>query len=426
MRVLLVAENREKKPTPAIPLGLCYVAEAVRRAGHSVKFVDLMFADGFERHIAEAIDGFEPEAIGISLRNLDDMDSVEPVFYPPMARRVVDFIKSLSGAPIIAGGYAVSIAPEEMLRYLGVEIGVVGEGEIAFPKVLEQVGKSRELAAIPGVALLEDGELTYRKPELIPDLNKLPAPALDLIDYPRYLAEGTEACVQTKRGCPFNCTYCPVPIFQGAALRLREPAAVVDEMEGLVRGFGAEKFYIGDNIFNFPLEHAVAISEEIIRRRLKMSWTSYFHPSFLNKESAHAFKMSGCSLVIFNTGAVLAEERSMDLKALEKASEICAGQELPFAHYLVFGEPGHSLMMLKEVCSIMEKVRPTGFYIIPAVRVYPGSRLARIAEERGCGLGSLFESKFYPHPERGEIGKYVKEICREHKRWYYSMKVPSG
>ncbi len=423
MRVLMVAENREKKPTPAIPLGLCCVAQAVREKSHEVKMLDLMFAEDIESCISEAIEGFDPEVIGISLRNLDDMDCVEPVFYPPAAKRVIDFIKSLSDAPIVAGGYMVSIAPADVLRYLDIEIGVVGEGEIVFPKLLERLESGREPASLPGVALLRNGEFIYKEPELIPDLNRLSPPALDLIDHPRYLADGSEACVQSKRGCPFNCVYCTIPDFEGSALRLREPSAVVDDIEKQVRDYGAEKFYFADNVFNFPPEHATAVCEEIVRRELKISWSSYFHPRFFDKNSAHTFKMSGCSLAIFNTGLLFANGSGADSGGLEKISEICRTLELPVVHYLVFGEPDHSPGMLKEICSIMEKVHPLLFYIVSKPRVYPNSRLARVTEEKCDDLGSLFEPKFYPHPAGDEIQAYAEEACREHKNWYYSMKI---
>ena len=43
MRVLLVSANREHLPDPIFPLGLAYIAAAVRDAGHVIDVADLCF-----------------------------------------------------------------------------------------------------------------------------------------------------------------------------------------------------------------------------------------------------------------------------------------------------------------------------------------------------------------------------------------------
>ena len=71
MRVLLVSANREQLPSPVVPLGLLYVAAAVRDA-HEVELVDLCFADDPIHTIQERVAGFRPDVVGLGLRNLHD------------------------------------------------------------------------------------------------------------------------------------------------------------------------------------------------------------------------------------------------------------------------------------------------------------------------------------------------------------------
>jgi hypothetical protein len=72
MRVLLISANTEKIPDPVYPIGPAAIGAAARRAGHDVEAIDLCFADDRKALVAGAIEDFAPEAIGISLRNLDN------------------------------------------------------------------------------------------------------------------------------------------------------------------------------------------------------------------------------------------------------------------------------------------------------------------------------------------------------------------
>ena len=54
------------------PLGLACVAAATRQAGHEVEMVDLVDAKDPGSYIRETIQSFQPELIGVSVRNIDD------------------------------------------------------------------------------------------------------------------------------------------------------------------------------------------------------------------------------------------------------------------------------------------------------------------------------------------------------------------
>ena len=56
MKILLVSANRERLPDPVAPLGLAYVAAALRDAGHQVEIVDLCFSDDPETFLSRAIE----------------------------------------------------------------------------------------------------------------------------------------------------------------------------------------------------------------------------------------------------------------------------------------------------------------------------------------------------------------------------------
>lgn len=68
MRVLLVAINRMTTPFPVYPIGIDYVATALR-GRHEVRTLDLACA-GAEAALAQACQEFRPEVVGLSLRNI--------------------------------------------------------------------------------------------------------------------------------------------------------------------------------------------------------------------------------------------------------------------------------------------------------------------------------------------------------------------
>ena len=70
MKVLLISANTEKINMPTLPLGLACVAAATRKAGHEVAYLDLMAHEDVREVIKETFEDFNPEVVGISVRNI--------------------------------------------------------------------------------------------------------------------------------------------------------------------------------------------------------------------------------------------------------------------------------------------------------------------------------------------------------------------
>jgi histone acetyltransferase (RNA polymerase elongator complex component) len=94
-----------------LPLGPALVAAACRKAGHDVVLLNLMFAGDTPSAIQDCGEGFRPEVIGISVRNIDDQNMADPKFLLPPVREVVKTCRRRSAAPIIVGGAGYSIFP---------------------------------------------------------------------------------------------------------------------------------------------------------------------------------------------------------------------------------------------------------------------------------------------------------------------------
>ncbi|MCJ7687694.1 MAG: B12-binding domain-containing radical SAM protein, partial [Desulfobacteraceae bacterium] len=74
MKVLLISANTLTTPYPVYPLGLDYVADAIA-ADHEIKIVDINNL-GEHASLGKEIGDYSPDLIGLSLRNIDNADSV--------------------------------------------------------------------------------------------------------------------------------------------------------------------------------------------------------------------------------------------------------------------------------------------------------------------------------------------------------------
>jgi hypothetical protein len=142
MNVLVIGTNQSVFPMPVMPIGARMVAEAAERAGHKVSVLDLMFEHDPPRAIASALRKSNPDVIGLSLRNIDNNDMRGPTFYIPGLLSLIQAIRSRTEVPIVLGGAAFTVMPEEILGATGVSRTVLMDGEVTFPLVLERLSRS--------------------------------------------------------------------------------------------------------------------------------------------------------------------------------------------------------------------------------------------------------------------------------------------
>jgi len=178
MRILLISANTEQINMPVLPLGLACVAASVQGAGHEVQLLNLMMQTDTQQALREAIAGFNPEIIGISVRNIDDQMMENPKFLLADVKDVVRSCRECSGSTIVLGGAGYSIFPQVSLDFLEADIGIQGEGESAFLKLLERLAENKDLSGIPGLFLA--GQAPPSSREYIKSLTDLPLPLPDI------------------------------------------------------------------------------------------------------------------------------------------------------------------------------------------------------------------------------------------------------
>lgn len=138
MRLLLTAANLCTDPYPVYPLGMSVIAKALTDAGHTVRQFDAL-ADGLNT-LPETIRSFRPDAIGVSIRNLDTVNSRSPekdLLKTPL--RLIALCRAETGVPIFLGGPGYSLLPEKILALTGADYGIAGEGETATLELIREL-----------------------------------------------------------------------------------------------------------------------------------------------------------------------------------------------------------------------------------------------------------------------------------------------
>lgn len=383
MRILLISPNTEMLPDPVFPLGLAYVSAALQKGRHDHRVLDLCFANDYAQALERAVVEFDPQAIGISLRNVDNVAYPNTQSYLPFYVQVVTHLRRLTAAPIILGGAGFSLMPLALLTYLQADYGVCGEGEEALPRLLDHLEQSLSPEGVPGVICLGwSAALAGTLPSSLP-LREMLAPCRDQFANEQYLRFGGMGNIQTKRGCSFSCVYCTYPLIEGREVRMRRPGDVAREMEHLSRQ-GIDSFFVVDNVFNFPPHHAKSICLEILKRDLKVRWSCYLHPQFVTESLLTLMKEAGCTSVEFGTDSgsdahLKRLGKTCTRAQVSRASELCHRVGIPFCHSLIFGGPGESRRTIQETLELMTEVSPTAVIAMAGIRLFPGTSLASSA-----------------------------------------------
>jgi radical SAM superfamily enzyme YgiQ (UPF0313 family) len=416
--------NRESVPYPVAPLGLAYVAGAARSAGHEVQLLDLCFSDCVAEDVAAVVRRFVPELIGISIRNVDNLTYPSSVSYLDEIRAAIASLRRCSGAPIVAGGPGFSIFPERLLSDLDLEFGVIGEGEETFCALARYLDEGKVVPDLPN--LIRRGRGVHGVQRMMGAFAGSRWPARDLLDNGKYLKLGGMANLQTKRGCPFACAYCTYPHIDGSTLRLRPPRDVVDELASMVLQSELNEVFFVDDIFNWPHDHAMGICEEIVTRRLPVTWTCFATPVGMTPELAGAMKRAGCRGVEFGADAaspsiLRALGKPFPQEEIRAAASACREAQLPAAYYLIFGGPGETAQTVTETLALMDELRPQALLAFVGIRIYPNTPLHRIAVSDGviAGEDDLLPPRFYVSPGIGadELMATVDAHANGHANW---------
>ena len=393
MKVLLISSNIAQTPYSVYPLGLSMVAASLHNAGHEVQQFDFLASGRSIETLLQEVRGFAPGLIGISIRNIDNVNLMNEQRYLDAVREIVKDIRTVSPAKIVLGGSGFSIMPESILRETGADYGIVGEGEVLLVDFVEMAAKENypHEKILSSPTRLSTGQI----PSALYDAR--------ILDF--YLQSGNVASVQTKRGCIHKCAYCSYPLLEGGLLRPRAAKAVADDIETLINKHKAKYIFFTDSLFNDPLGNYLVVLKEMKNRGILVPWTAFFKPEGLTGEIISLMKETG--LKAAEIGADAATDtalrglsKSFSFQDVIACNDLFAKYEVATAHYFMFGGPGETRETVLKGIENIKNLKKTVSFIFMGIRIIPHTPLARLAEKEGiitCGQ-DLLEPVYYIAP----------------------------
>ena len=432
-RVLLISANRERAPQPVVPNGVACVASALEAAGHDVRVLDLCFTRDPESAARQAVRRMMPDVIGVSVRNLDNSDSIALRHYTPEVVSLMGAIRAeRPSATILAGGAAFGVAPEALFRALDVDYAVAGDGERASTALIDALAAGREPGTIPGLVRRIGERIVFTPPGEDADLDSLaPSRMHRWLDLARYQRHGATVPVQTKRGCVYKCVYCTYRNVEGWGYRLRDPERVADEIEDLMH-HGVRNVDFVDSTFNSPPGHAIQVCDAIASRNLRLHLdTTNFTPAAVSDELLRAMRRAG-----FRWLGITAEsasdpvlerlEKGFDAAKAHTAAEKIEAAGIGTLWIFLLGGPGETPETVEETLrfAAWRLGRGDAVYLTVGLRIYPGTTLQRIAVDEGviAATDPLLAPSFYFSPalDFATTVTRLRRFAADHPRFMFS------
>jgi radical SAM superfamily enzyme YgiQ (UPF0313 family) len=401
-RILLVSANQEKNPYPVAPIGLLFIANALKASGHEVAVLDLCFSEDVGADIKAKVQEVSPDLIGVSIRNVDNLTFPQTVSYLPVVKNIVDKIKAVTDTPIVLGGSAFSLFPEKILNYMDCNFGILGEGEEAMGELLASISQKRDdFSHVSNLVWRRNGNVVTNRLKYLQESLDRP---LDygFVDNARYMDRAGMGNVQTKRGCAFQCSYCTYPSIEGRKYRLRSPDVIVDEMLLLQDRHNVQHVFFVDDVFTAPEEHAAAVCEALIDKGVKMRWSCFASPWKVSRSLLELMKKAGCTHIEWGTDALsdkvlLKLRKPFKTEDAIRVSRECREVGIKSAHYIIWGAPGEDKSTLQEAFEAIKRLQGDAVIAMLGIRIYPGTELENTSVEDGIISkdDDLLEPRFY-------------------------------
>ena len=407
MKILLLAmpdaANNFHRIIKVPNLGLCSIAAHL--TNHEVRIVDLVLV---HKNIRSWLKGFlaefRPGIVGISSMSFQYKSALEVM---AICRECAP------GAKIVLGGYHASLAYAELTGGAGAPFDflVRGEGEQAFPALVEAVEGVREFTAVPGLSWLRGGVFSHNPPGKLLDVQRLPLPNRNarVLDHFAYFNRKMD-CVETSRGCTMPCTFCSITGMYGSSFRCYTIDRVISDLK-VLRDRGTEAVLLVDDNITLDATRFRKLAEAIVENGLNsMEYLVQASVAGIVSDPGliPALARANFSMVFLGIEAVQTKNLQYFQKGdirekTEQAVRLLRKHEIAVMGGFIIGNPDDSSEDIREVFRAAKRLRIDLPYV-QCVTPYPGTR---IREE-------LLEAGLVTNPD--DLSRYTGFSCNVRTR----------
>ena len=409
------------------PYALDIVTTSLEENGFEVEVVDLTFRRDFWRDVVRNYFAERnPLLVGFTIRNTDTIYPQEQKCFLESHLEIITEVKQHTTAPTIAGGVGFSSMPFALVDYFGLDYGVKGPGELIISGLADALANGRSPQEVPGL-LINTGETVEQVPgifnvhyDISPNGNlngavakatqngNTPerAPTVNIatayrrragdpfkVDNFQYYNNGGLGNLLTKNGCTYGCTHCVEPDAKGHNFSVRDPKAVVDEIEMLANN-GVFDIHSTDSEFNLRFQNAKNILKEMISRKRKDSNSNlhrvrlwlYCQPLPFDEEFAGLLYEAGCRGINFGSDhtvqpmldswKVMGGDHSFyTYEDIKRSNQLAQEFGLLTMHDILFGMPGETIETIYQCLDETLALNATTVGYTLGIRIFPYSPL---------------------------------------------------
>ena len=412
------------------PLGLGYIAAVLERGGHDVTIIDAE-PRGIDRDgLIDGILAAKADVVGISL-------------VTPTARasyRFAETLKERADPFVLVGGAHPTCFPREAVEACeAVDAAVIGEGEDVTAALVERLGAGEPIDDVPGIAFRDQrGAVGVNAlPPRPPDLTRLPFPARRHFDLDHYVPMAFDvkrmpmASAVTSRGCTYGrCAFCHFAGGLGKVpFRRVSPERAVEEIEALIRHYGAKAVKFWDNTFTAPKDWTFAFCDLLEARKIDIDWVCCARTDEVSRALLARMAEVGLWSVQYGIESGNQElldrvDKGVDLDQVRSAVRWTREAGIESRCSFMIGLPGETEAMGKKTIDFAVELNPEYAAFLPTFPM-PGTALFDLCagdgeileSSRKSSAFSLIETNYVPSGYSGPEA-VERTVLKAYRRFY--------
>ncbi|OFX34919.1 MAG: hypothetical protein A2X08_02005 [Bacteroidetes bacterium GWA2_32_17] len=231
-------------------------------------------------------------------------------------------VKSITGAPVIWGGWFPTVFPEMILNDNYTDYICVGQGEVPFKTFTERMISNEDISDIPGIGYRKNGNIFINPNKGLIKTDTFPRIDMTLIDPNRIIDLNGKEKLGSRGidylasiGCTNHCTFCNLATaYEGNWFPKRIPE-IIEELRYLIEKAGISYVIFCDNNFFAGKRFVLELCNAIIQAGFSFTWDAQAHVDYFlrnfSDEDIRVIYKAGCRRLKF--GAESGDQEVIDL-----------------------------------------------------------------------------------------------------------------
>ncbi len=229
----------------------------------------------------------------------------------------------------IFGGVHVSAVPDRVLSNSQVDYVCVGEGDVAFPTILQEIEKGGPQGkAIANTRYKLANGRVVRGPQtgFIQDLDTLPI--FDKTIWEEHIDIGEWYLTMASRGCPYRCTFCFNNFFaelpeenSGKYVRQRSVEHMMYELRIAKKRYKLKMIEFEDDVFTVDKKWIKKFLYEY-KKDIGVQFQCLTHPKYIDEDVAGWLRDAGCEYIQMGIQTMDDQYKFKTIKRYEKSDHV--------------------------------------------------------------------------------------------------------